>query len=69
MVKNPPGNAEYTRDANLTLGLGIFSGEGKGNLFQCSCLEKPMDKGAWRATGRAVGLCDPTVHRVTKKLT
>ena len=24
--------------------------EGNGNLLQCSCLENPMDRGAWRAT-------------------
>ena len=31
-------------------------GEGKGNPLQYSCLENPMDRGAWRAT----------VHRITK---
>ena len=25
-------------------------GEGNGNLLQCSCLENPMDRGAWGAT-------------------
>ena len=25
-------------------------GEGNGNPLQCSCLENPMDRGAWRAT-------------------
>ena len=25
-------------------------GERNGNLFQCSCLENPMDRGAWWAT-------------------
>ena len=25
-------------------------GEGNGNLLQYSCLENPMDRGAWRAT-------------------
>ena len=29
-------------------------GEGNGNLLQCSCLENPVDRGAWWAT----------VHRV-----
>ena len=28
----------------------VFLGEGNGNLFQCLCLEKPMDGGAWQAT-------------------
>ena len=33
-----------------SLGLGIYSGEGHGNPLQYSCLEIPMDRGAWRAT-------------------
>ena len=28
-------------------GLGISSGEGNGNPLQYSCLENPMDRGAW----------------------
>ena len=31
-------------------GLGNSHGEGNGNPFQYSCLENPMDRGAWRAT-------------------
>ena len=31
-------------------GLGRSSGEGNGNALQYSCLENPMDRGAWRAT-------------------
>ena len=37
----------YLRDAGLTLGLGRFPGEGKGNPLQYSCLENPMDGRAW----------------------
>ena len=33
--------------------------EGRGNPLQYSCLEQPMDRGAWRAT----------VHRVAKSWT
>ena len=29
-------------------------GEGNGNPLQCSCLENPMDRGAWRATAHGV---------------
>ena len=29
-------------------------GEGNGNPLQCSCLENPMDRGAWWATVRGV---------------
>ena len=31
-------------------GLGRSPAEGTGNPFQYSCLENPMDRGAWRAT-------------------
>ena len=31
-------------------GSGISPGEGSGNPFQDSCLENPMDRGAWWAT-------------------
>ena len=30
------------------------SGRGHGNLFQYSCLENPMDRGAWQATAHGV---------------
>ena len=33
----------------------VVLGEGDGNPLQCSCLENPVDRGAWQAT----------VHRVT----
>ena len=36
--------------------MGRSLGEGNGNSLQYSCLENPMDRGAWQAT----------VHRVTK---
>ena len=54
MVKNPSPNAG---DAGLIPGSGISTGEGNGNPLQYSCLENPMDRGAWRIT----------VHRVTKE--
>ena len=34
-------------DLGLIPGSGISSGEGKGNPLQYSCLEDPMDGGAW----------------------
>ena len=40
-------------------GLGKSPGGGYGNLYQYSCLENSMDKGAWQAT----------VHVVTKSWT
>ena len=44
-VKNPPAVQE-TRD----LRLGRSPGEGNGCPLQYSCLENPMDRGAWQAT-------------------
>ena len=34
----------------MILGLGRLPGGGNGNPLQYSCLENPMDRGAWRAT-------------------
>ena len=36
-------------DLGLIPGLGRSPGEGNGNPFQHSCLENPMDRGAWQA--------------------
>ena len=35
-------------------GLGRSPGEENDNPLQCSCLENPMDRGAWQATVRGV---------------
>ena len=59
MEMNLPANARDVRDAGLIPGLGRSPGEGNGNPLQYSCLESPMDRGAWRTT----------VHRFTKSLT
>ena len=37
-------------DLGFILGLGRSPGEGNGYLLQHSCLENPMDRGAWWAT-------------------
>ena len=49
VVKNPPANTGDIGDTGLIPGLGRSSGEGNGNPLQCSCLENPMDKGAWQS--------------------
>ena len=41
-------------DSGSIPGLGRSLGEGNGNLLQYSCLENPMDRGAWRATVHGV---------------
>ena len=53
-VKNSPANAGDIRDWGSTPGSGISPGKGNGNPPQYSCLENPMDRGAWRATVRRV---------------
>ena len=50
VVKNPPANAGDSRDAGSISGSGRTPGGGSDNLLQYSCLENPMDRGAWRAT-------------------
>ena len=59
MVKNPSANAEEIRDAGLIPGSGRSPGEGHSNPVQYSCLENPVDSGAWQVT----------VHRITKSQT
>ena len=48
--KSPPANEEGIKDTSLIPGSGRSSGGGHDNPFQYSCLENPMDRGAWRAT-------------------
>ena len=47
MVKNLPANAG---DLGSIPGSGRSPGGGHGNPLQYSCLENPMDRGAWWAT-------------------
>ena len=53
VVKEPSAN---TGDAGYIPGSGRSPGEGNGNSLQYSCLENPMDSGAWWAM----------VHRVER---
>ena len=57
-VKNPPANAGDIRDSGSIPGSGRSPGGGHGNPLQCSCLENPTDREAWRAT----------VHQAAKEL-
>ena len=49
MVKNPPANAGDAGDMRSFPGSGRSPGGRHGNPFQYSCLENPMERGAWRA--------------------
>ena len=53
------GKAGDVGEADLIPGSGKSPGGGHGNPLQYSCLENPMDRGAWRAK----------VHRVTQSQT
>ena len=71
VVKNPPADAEAAGDRGLIPGSRRFPGGGHGNPLQCSCLENPMDRGAWRAksqtrlSARARGWGEGHVKSVT----
>ena len=54
MVTNPPANAGDVRDEGSSPGLGRSPGGGHGNPLQHSCLENPMQRGAWQATVHGV---------------
>ena len=41
-------------------GSGRSPGGGNGNPLQCSCLENPMDRGAWRVTFHGIAESDMT---------
>ena len=50
VVKKLLANAGDIRDTGLIPGSGRTPGGRHGNPLQYSCLENPMDRGAWRAT-------------------
>ena len=58
MVKSPLVSAGDARFVDSIPGSGRLPGVGNGTPLQNSCLENPMDRGAWWAT----------VHRVSKVL-
>ena len=47
MVKNLPANERDAGDASSIPGSGRSPGVGNGNPLQYSCLENPVDGGAW----------------------
>ena len=59
VVKTPSVNVGDIRDVGSIPGPGRSPGEGHGNPLQYSCLENPLDRGAWQAT----------VHMVSKSWT
>ena len=53
-VKNPHANEGDVKDMGSVSRLGRCSGGGHGNTLPYSCLEIPMDRGAWRATAQGL---------------
>ena len=54
VVKNLPASAGDVRDLGSIPGLGRSPEEGRGYRLQYSCLENPIDRGAWRVTVHGV---------------
>ena len=59
VIKNLPANAGDIRDVGSIPGSGRSPGE-SGNPLQYSCLENPIDRGAWQATVHGVAESDMT---------
>ena len=64
VVKNPPANAGDTREVGSVPGWGRSPGKGNGDTLQYSCLENPMDRGAWQATVCRVAQLDWTTSQL-----
>ena len=54
VVKNLPANARDTGGAGRIPGSGRSPGVGNVSPLQCSCLENPVDRGAWWAAVHGV---------------
>ena len=65
VVRNTPASAGDARDAGSIPGLGRSPGERNGNPLQYSCLENPMDRGAWGAIVHGVADPDTAEHALT----
>ena len=50
VAKNTSANAGDIKDVGSIPGLGRSPGGGHGNPLQYSCLENPVDRGAWWVT-------------------
>ena len=71
VVRNPPANEGDIRDVGSIPELGRSPGGGHGNPLQYSCLENPMDIGAWSAILHGVAelaTTEVTEHRHTNFL-
>ena len=65
VAKNLPGNAGDTGDMGSVSESGRSPGRGHGNPLQYSCLEDPMDRGAWQATVHKVTNCQTRLRQLS----
>ena len=65
VVKNPSANAGDARIMISIPGLGRSPGVGNGNSFWYSCLENPVDRGAWWATVHGAAKSQDTTEHST----
>ena len=68
MVKNPPAKQEMQEICVQSLSWEISPGGEHGNPLQYSCLENPVDRGAWRAMAlgsQRVNTTEATYHTHT----
>jgi len=68
VVKNLPASAEDAGDTGSIPESGRSPGGGNGNPLLYSCLENPMDTGAWWATVHGVAESDMTERSCTHVL-
>ena len=59
-VKNPAANVGDVRNMGPVPGSGRSPGGGHGTPLKYSCLENPVDRGAWQASVRRVAELDMT---------
>ena len=73
MGKGSAFNARNPGDIGSIPESGRFPGRGHGNPLKYSCLENPMDRGAWQATYspyscKELDMTEATGHRHTHAL-
>ena len=62
VVKNLPANTGGSGDLSFITRFGRSPGGGNGNPLQYSCLENPMDRGAWWVIVHSIKELDATEH-------
>ena len=66
MVKNLSASEGDIRDLGLIPGLGSSCGGGYGNPLWYSCLENPMDRGAWWVTVHKITMSQTQLKRLSR---